>query len=288
MQVTNNVGVYFRTGQMPVQQKYGKTVEEIATEALESEYEKAKNEVTIQDLLAMMEKAKSKEVTSIAETDWRDMTAEQWDNLVKHLDEYIDDYKEEIEQMEQMQKKAAQEAALNASPEMRAQAASRAALMVAASGHSEIEDIEVDATADPKDSWTYELDTDDPAIIEKAKMANEIAENALSKTQELLLTDDTTEGISAANGVVETASASENNNKEKVWTITAFSQEGIVCKRGTKDNMQTIWELRYENENDYKKAWDYLEKVDENDSFEFAGNKEFWQEFFKGKIISIK
>ena len=81
MQVTNNVGVYFRTGQMPVQQKYGKTAEEIATEALESEYEKAKNEVTIQDLLAMMEKAKSKEVTSIAETDWRDMTAEQWDNL---------------------------------------------------------------------------------------------------------------------------------------------------------------------------------------------------------------
>lgn len=283
MQVTNNVGVYFKTGQMPTPKKFEKTAEEIVAESMEAEYKKAKNEVSIQDLLAMMEKAKSKEVTSIAETDWRDMTPEQWDRLVKNLDTYLDDYKEEVRQMEKMQQEAAKEAALNASPEMRAQAASRAALMVAANGHTEREDIEVDATADYKDSWTYELETDDPAVIEKAKMANEMEANMLTKTQEMLLTDNTTEGISANDEIVETASATENDNKEKVWTITAFGEDGIVCKRGTMGNMETIWELRYENENDYKKVWDYLKNVDKDDSFEFAGNKDFWIDFLYGQ-----
>lgn len=283
MQVTNSVGEFYRTGYMQPHNKeqFEKSVDDIMEEAAKTEFEKNKNEISVKDLLAMMEKAKSKEITSLAETDWRDMTPEQWDKLVKNLDAYLDDYKAEIKQMVKMQQEAAEKAALNASPEMRSQAASRAALMVAASGHTAIEDVEVDATADPKDSWTYELDTDDPALIEKAKMSNEIAESALSKTQEMLLTNDTTEGISTTDDVVETASATENENKEKVWTITAFSQDGIVCKRGTKGNMETVWELQYEHNDDYKKVWDYLENVDKDDSFKFAGNKAFWVEFLK-------
>lgn len=285
MQVTNNVAEYYRTGYMPAnaREKFEKTIEDFATENAEQAYENAKNTMSISDLLAMMEKAKTKEVTSMAETDWRDMTPEQWDKLVKNLDDYINDYKAEIKQMVKMQQEAAEEAALNASPEMRAQAASRAALMVAANGHTEIEDVDVDASADPKDSWTYELDTDDPAILEKARMANDIAETVLSKTQELLLTDDTTEGISAANGIVEAASATESDKKEKVWTITAFGESGIVCKRGTFGNMETIWEIQYEHPGDCKKVWDYLASVKDDDSFEFAGDKEFWMEFLARK-----
>lgn len=285
MQITSNVAEYYRTGYMPpnAREQFKESVETFVEESAKEAYETAKNTVSISDLLAMMERAKTKEVTSMAETDWRDMTAEQWDNLVKNLDNYIDDYKAEIEQMVKLQQKAAEEAALNASPEMRAQAASRAALMVAANGHTEIEDIEVDATADPKDSWTYELETDDPAILEKARIANDFAETALTKTQELLLTDDTSEGISVANGIVETASAIENDKKEKVWTITAFGESGIVCKRGTFGNMETIWEIQYEHSGDCKKVWDYLASIKEDDPLDFAGDKEFWMEFLGRK-----
>lgn len=45
--------------------------------------------------------------------------------------------------------------------------------------------------------------------------------------------------------------------------------------------METVWELQYEHNDDYKKVWDYLETVDKDDSFEFAGNKDFWVEFLK-------
>lgn len=77
------------------------------------------------------------QVNSVSGTDWRDMTSEQWDKLVSNFDEYIDYYKAELEQREIMINKATEEAVLKAPVEMRAQAASRAALMVAANGHSE-------------------------------------------------------------------------------------------------------------------------------------------------------
>lgn len=73
-----------------------------------------------------------------AEADWRDMTTKQWDEVIKNLDEYIDDYKAEMEYKHEMQIKAAGEAAMNAAANMRASAAGRATLMVAANGHKEM------------------------------------------------------------------------------------------------------------------------------------------------------
>ena len=115
MQVTNNAGAYFRTGQMSTYKKAEKNTYKSVVENVEA--------------------------TGNAETDWRDMSSEQWNKFVKNLDNYIDDYKAELKELEHMQREAVSKAALYASPEMRTQAASRAALMVAANGHAEIVDI---------------------------------------------------------------------------------------------------------------------------------------------------
>lgn len=54
---------------------------------------------------------------------------------------------------------------------------------------------------------------------------------ALSRFEEVQLTGTTTVGVSQTDTGTECASVEEDENKEKVWTITAFGEDGIVSTR---------------------------------------------------------
>jgi hypothetical protein len=210
------------------------------------------------------------------EEDWREMSDEEWDKLVEHVDKYIDEYKEELEERIEQQEEASKKCAAMAPADQKNNASEKAALKVAAGvlidGSGE------ETTELEKLSWTYELETDDQVVLATAKMANEFAYDMLSKSQELALSGDTTVGVSDIGAIKECASLDEKDGK-KTWTITAFTEQGIICNQSTDGVTKELWRMEYKNPGDYKKVWDYLAQIDDDNDFEFAGSKEFWMEF---------
>ena len=96
------------------------------------------------------------------------------------------------------------------------------------------------------------------SILHKAAIANEKAQDSLSKSQELMLTGDTTEGVSKTEGATESASCDDESG-EKVWTVTAYTEQGITCKE-FKDGVGTLlWQIDFKNPTDYNKVMDYLD-----------------------------
>jgi len=221
------------------------------------------------------------------EDDWRKMSDKEWERMVKHVDEYLDAAREELKEMKEKQEEAAQKMAAEAPADMRAILAAQAALQVAANGFMG-NATGTDASELEKLSWTYEMETDDQAILAKAKMANERAADMLTKSQEITLMGDTTEGISDTGSVKECAKEKENDGK-KTWTITAFTEQGIMCKECTIGGAsRDLWSIEYKNPGDYKKVWDFLDRFEKDASFDFAGDKNFWMEFLTGKISDAK
>ncbi len=54
---------------------------------------------------------------------WHEMSAEEWDKLVEHFDNYMDEVKEELERMGELQEEAAQKGAAEAPADMKSSAA---------------------------------------------------------------------------------------------------------------------------------------------------------------------
>ena len=217
------------------------------------------------------------------EKDWREMSAEEWDKLVVHIDKYIDDHVKELEEMKRIQEEAAQKMAAEAPANMRTIAAANAALKAAANGFA-TDGVENDETLRERESWTYNMQTDDQVILATAKMSNEYAADMMTKSQELAITDTTTVGISSTPEVKECASVDEDG-KDRIWTITAFSQDGIICKRGKLgEELEELWSVKYENPDDCKKVWDFLDRFDKDADLKFAGDKDFWENFLAGRI----
>ena len=212
------------------------------------------------------------------EEDWRKMSDEQWDQLIEHIDKYIDDFKEELEHKAELQKEAIMKSTANAPADRKASAASKAALHAVTNGIVG-EAPDDDASSLEKSSWTYDLQTGDQVVLATAKMANEFAPAVLTKAQELALTGNTTAGISESENVRECASLDENDEKKKTWTITAFTEQGIICSQSTDGVTKELWRIEYKNPGDYRKVWDFLDTLDKDSDMTFAGSKSFWENF---------
>ena len=119
---------------------------------------------------------------SSSQKDWRDMSNETWNKIIDNFDEYVDDYKERLRLMKEMQLKASAKASGQAAASMKATAAARASLMVAATGNSQSGTIESPAK---EDSWTYDLQTDDQAILATAEIADDAADTMLSAARQI-------------------------------------------------------------------------------------------------------
>ena len=202
------------------------------------------------------------------EKDWREMTDEEWDKMLEGVDEYIDAFKERLRQLKEIQNEAAQKAALEADSEMRAAAASAAALSVAANGFG----------------GTSEADTESQTVLRTAKEAQEMEKKALSRFEEVQLIGATTVGVSQTDTGTECASVEEDENKEKVWTITAFTEKGIVSNKCQNGKIIDSWELKYTNPNDAKKVQDFLDRFEKDANLIFSGSKDFWEEFLSSDM----
>lgn len=224
--------------------------------------------------------------------DWRDMSGEEWDKMLEGVDKYIDAFKERLKQMKEIQDKAAQKAAMEADPSMRTIAASSAALAAAACGFDSGASIEAGETestfteegVDHEKNWTKKLKTDDQTILMTAKEAQKMESHALSKLQEVQLTDNTAVGVSAANGVTECASVEEDEKKDKVWTITCLGVDGISSKKCQNGKVLSEWEIKYSTPKDRKNVEDLIAGFKSDANLKFAGIKDFWIDFLKGNI----
>lgn len=236
-----------------------------------------------------LHKLSSKELKD--EKDWRDMSGEEWDKMLEGIDKYIEAFKERLKQMKEIQDKAAQKAAMEADPEMRTIAASSAALAAAACGFDSGASIEAGETestfteegVDHEKNWTKKLKTDDQTILMTAKEAQKMESHALSKLQEVQLTDNTAVGVSSANGVTECASV-EEEKKDKVWTITCLGGDGISSKKCQNGKVLSEWEIKYSTPKDRKNVEDLIAGFKSDANLKFAGIKDFWIDFLKGNI----
>ena len=110
------------------------------------------------------------------------------------------------------------------------------------------------------------------------------ANREFTKVQELALTGSTEEGVSSVDGTTECVSAENIGEAKTTWTVTAFSEDGIICKQ-FKDGEETeLWRMSYKHEGDYKKITDFLNTFDKKADFKFTSSKSFWEDFLDGKI----
>ena len=218
--------------------------------------------------------------------DWREMSDDEWDKMLEKIDKFIDDFKERIRQLKEMQEEAAQKAAMGASPDMKATAASSAALNVATGGSVDAGVSEENTLKDEhlEKNWTKILKTDDQTILRTAQAAQDMEKMAMSKLQEVQLTDSTKPGVSRVENVTECASVEEDENKEKIWTITAFGEDGIISTRCQNGKILDRWEIKYKNPDDAKRVQDFIDGFDKDANLIFAGSKEFWEEFLTNRI----
>ena len=91
-------------------------------------------------------------------------------------------------------------------------------------------------------------------------------------------------GISQTDTVTECVSVEEDENKEKVWTITAFTENGIVSNKCQNGKIIDSWELKYTNPNDAKKVQDFLGRFEKDANLIFSGSKDFWEEFLSSDM----
>ena len=253
--------------------------------------------MTPADLLKLLEeshKLTAKELKE--EKDWREMSDEEWDNMLEGIDKYIDAFKERLKQMREMQEEAAKKASAEADSDMKAAAASSAALAVASGTSGETsEDADSDENVLPSEdgekrekNWTKKLDTDDQTILMTAQEAQKKEQMAMSKFQELQVTDSTTVGVSTTNGVTECASVDEKDDKDKVWTITAFGADGISSQRCQNGKILDSWEIKFKNQGDAKRVNDFISQFSKDADLKFAGSKEFWTDFIDNNLNAHK
>lgn len=272
------------------QMRYGTTLPDYdykpvgKTEGVRETSEKSDNQeeknYTVADIIEMLKQQHELTADDLEDKDWRDMSDKEWEKLLNSFDKNIDSVKDKIKRLKEIQEEAASKAAANAPAGQKANAAASAALGAAANGFVSDAKNE-DAEWIEKNSWTYDMKTEDQTILHKAAIANEKAQDSLSKSQELMLTGDTTEGVSKADGTTESASCDDEAG-EKVWTITAYTDHGIICKE-FRDGVGTIlWQINFKNPTDYNKVMDYLDNEKEEDILKYAKDKEFWEKLIWG------
>ena len=125
-------------------------------------------------------------------------------------------------------------------------------------------------------------------VEEAAEKTHEKTEEntSISKFQEVQLTYTTQVGTSQVNGVTECASVEEDDNNEKVWTITAFTEHGIICKKTQGGKEISSWEITYKSSGDAQRVWEFINAFDKEADVRFAGSKEFWEAFLTENLDS--
>jgi len=71
--------------------------------------------------------------------------------------------------------------------------------------------------------------------------------------------------------------------QEDIKYITCYTKEGIFCRKaGQSEGYE--WTIHFENEEDYSKVMEFLDRFDREDNLRFAAHENFWQDFLKDEI----
>ena len=120
----------------------------------------------------------------------------------------------------------------------------------------------------------YELTADDLEEKDWRDMSDK-------EWEKLLNSFDQNIDASKTEGATESASCDDESG-EKVWTVTAYTEQGITCKE-FKDGVGTLlWQIDFKNPTDYNKVMDYLDNEKEEDILKYARDKEFWEKLIWG------
>ena len=103
-------------------------------------------------------------------------------SFLNSFDQNIDAIKDKIRKLKEVQDEAASKAAANAPAGKKANAASSAAQSAAANGFASDVKTEDEEWIE-ENSWTYDMKTENQTILHKAAIANEKAQDSLSKFQ---------------------------------------------------------------------------------------------------------
>ena len=187
----------------------------LAGSGIELENEATGERYSVADLIEMLKQQYELTADDLEEKDWRDMSDKEWEKLLNSFDQNIDAIKDKIRKLKEVQDEAASKAAANAPAGKKANAASSAAQSAAANGFASDVKTEDEEWIE-ENSWTYDMKTEDQTILHKAAIANEKAQDSLSKSQELMLTGDTTEGVSKTEGATESASCDDESGEKEI------------------------------------------------------------------------
>ena len=111
------------------------------------------------------------------------------------------------------------------------------------------------------------------AAEQKEKADNEKAgkEKVSKESMELLTAD--------------TVSSTDMENGSEIMYVTAFGPDGIKCKKlGYIGEEGWLWEISYSDVSQYRMVMDFIEKLPKDENLSFASQKDFWDDFLKGKI----
>ena len=79
-------------------------------------------------------------------------------------------------------------------------------------------------------------------------------------------------------------SVDDDDEKEKVWTITCISEDGISSKKCKNGKVLSNWELKYDSSEDAKRVDEFLAGFKNDENLRFAGMKDFWTKLLSGNI----
>ncbi|MBE5846278.1 MAG: hypothetical protein E7300_01205 [Lachnospiraceae bacterium] len=190
-----------------------------------------KDDLSLADLIEQLEGQQNLTAQELRKKeDWRTMSAEDWDGLMKDVDDYIEAWRERLKEMKEVQEEAAQKAASQAAPDQKTLAASTAALHAAASGFAgeaptddndgdnpdaeQVPAQEMHGKPGHSKNWTRNLETDDQSILREAKAAQKSEKMALSKMQEIRLTESRIIGDSRAESAAESVLKKKDKEEE--------------------------------------------------------------------------
>lgn len=135
------------------------------------------------------------------------------------------------------------------------------------------------------DKLLEKFDSAEEAIRSEIEKENEIAD--IKSVTDTDKTDEVSE--SAIESLVSETSKctypTENEDEEKTWYITCYTEEGIFCRKcgpnGEDDNM---WNIKFTDVSQYQKVMDFLNRFDKDGNLTFACHENFWNDFLAGEI----
>lgn len=248
------------------------TKEQEATDASGSETDKTCREQILEKMAEMAKNVKEGTVEPKFQIGAMAYTMKEWDKLLEKFDAAEEALQGEVQaQIEEAEKQAAKEALRR---EM---------------------DGKPDATGTETAAAVTELTVQVPAEgntaggagAEQGTVRTETVVNTVqadAKTEEL---DEERTAQLLTEEVVK-CSYPTDDPKEKHWFITAFTQDGIICKEayfdGTRWVNRDCFRLPFTEEGQYERVMDFLMRFPSDANLRFAANENFWKDFLAGEI----